>query len=52
MEVGFPRLLSYGYLEDRHMNYLVMTKLDADLEYMFQQSRRRFSLQTVVTIGM
>lgn len=33
--VGFPRLLTHGYLEDKQMNYMVITKFDADLEYIF-----------------
>jgi hypothetical protein len=29
---GFPRLLTHGYLEDKLLNYLVITKFDTDLE--------------------
>ncbi len=34
-DLGFPRLLSYGYLEELRLNYIVMTKFDADLESLF-----------------
>ena len=33
--VGFPRLLTHGYFEEKGMNYMVITKFDVDLEYMF-----------------
>jgi serine/threonine protein kinase len=50
--LGFPRLLTHGYLEDKSMNYMIITKFDADLEYMFTQHKREFSLQTIITIGV
>lgn len=44
--------MTHGYLEEKSMNYMIITKFDADLEYLFSQYRRRFSLQTIVTIGV
>jgi len=48
----FPRLLSNGFLEDKQLHYFVMPKYDIDLEALFVQHKRKFSLQTVLTIGL
>lgn len=34
------------------MNYMVITKFDYDLEFVYSQNKRKFSLQTIVTIGV
>lgn len=50
--IGFPRLLSHGYLEDKLLNYLVITKFDIDLESLFTLNKKRFNLSTILTIGI
>ena len=50
--VGFPRLLTSWSLEDRSINYMVLTKYDVDLELMFRAQYRSFKLQTVINIGL
>lgn len=47
----FPKLLTYGYLEDKKLNYIVMPKFDFDLERLFVLHKRKFKLETVVTLG-
>ena len=49
---GFPRLLTHGYLEDRLLNYFVITKFDTDLESLFTMNKKRFHLSTILTIGV
>ena len=51
-EIGFPRLLTHGQIEEKGLNYMIITKFDADIEYMFTQAKRKFSLQTIITIGI
>lgn len=48
----FPKLLSNGHLEDKQLNYIVMPRYDIDLERLFQLYKRKFKLETVVTIGI
>lgn len=48
----FPKLLTYGYLEDKHLNYLVIPKYDIDLERLFVMHKKKFKLETVVTMGL
>lgn len=50
--IGFPRLLTYGFLENKKLNYMVLTKYDADLELMFNAYNRKFRLSTVINIGL
>ncbi len=49
---GFPRLLTHGYLEDKLLNYLVITKFDIDLESLYSMNKKRFHLSTILTIGV
>lgn len=39
---GYPKLLTQGYLEDKKLNYMVMTKYDIDLEFLFSAYYRKF----------
>jgi len=48
----FPKLLANGHLEDKLLNYIVMPRYDIDLERLFQIYKRKFKLETVVTIGI
>lgn len=48
----FPKLLANGHLEDKFLNYIVMPRYDIDLERLFQIYKRKFKLETVVTIGI
>eukprot|EP00347_Sterkiella_histriomuscorum_P024208 403331935 len=48
----FPKLLVNGFLEDKKLNYIVMPKYDLDLERLFIQNKRKFKLETIVTIGL
>lgn len=45
-------MLANGYLEDKHLNYIVMPKYDIDLERLFVLHRRKFKLETVITLGL
>lgn len=33
--LGFPRMLTHGYLEDLSLNYMVITKFDTDIDSLF-----------------
>lgn len=48
----YPKLLANGKLEDKELNFIVMPKYDLDLERLFQMQRRRFKLETVITVGI
>jgi serine/threonine protein kinase len=48
----YPKLLANGKLEDKQLNFIVMPKYDVDLERLFQMQRRRFKLETVITVGI
>lgn len=48
----YPKLLANGKLEDKELNFIVMPKYDVDLERLFQIQRRRFKLETVITVGI
>ena len=41
--LGLPKLLTYGLLEENNLNFLVISKYDADLEKMFARAGRKFS---------
>lgn len=44
--------MANGKLEDKELNFIVMPKYDLDLERLFQMQRRRFKLETVITVGI
>lgn len=48
----FPKLLAHGHLDDKNLNYIVMPKYDIDLERLFIIYKRKFKLETVITIGL
>jgi serine/threonine protein kinase len=48
----FPKLLTNGYLEDKKLNFIVMNKYDIDLERLFVNYKRKFKLETIITIGL
>lgn len=48
----FPKLLVNGYLDDKKLNFIVMPKYDIDLERLFVNYKRKFKLETIVTIGL
>ena len=50
--VFFPKLLASGPFEEYSLNYIVMPKYDIDLEKIFVNTKRKFKLETVVTIGL
>ena len=33
--IGLPRLLTHGYLEEKMLGYMIITKFDVDLEYLY-----------------
>ncbi|CDW90421.1 protein kinase domain containing protein [Stylonychia lemnae] len=41
-----------GYLSDKKLNYIIMPKYDLDLERLFVQYKRKFKMETVITIGL
>jgi len=45
-------LLSNGHLEDKLLNFIIMPRYDIDLERLFQFYKRKFKLETIVTIGI
>ena len=47
----FPKLLANGFLEERKLNYIVMPKYEIDLEKMFNNFKRKFKLETIITLG-
>ncbi|CDW87272.1 UNKNOWN [Stylonychia lemnae] len=48
----FPKLLANGYLSDKKLNYIIMPKYDIDLERLFMQYKRKFKMETVITLGL
>lgn len=50
--IFFPKLLSSGQLEEKNLNFIVMQKFDIDLERIFLQHKKKFKLDTIVTIGL
>ena len=48
----FAKLLANGRLEDKGLNYIVMPRYDIDLERLFVQYKRRFKLESVITLGL
>ena len=48
----FPKLLANGYLDEKNLNFIVMPKYDLDLERLFIEKRRKFKLETIITIGL
>lgn len=50
--VLFPKLLANGFLEDKGLNFIVMPRYDLDLERLFIANKRRFKLETTITIGL
>jgi serine/threonine protein kinase len=39
-------------LEEKNLNYIVMPRYDLDLERLFIQLKRKFKLETVISIGL
>lgn len=39
-------------MEDQPLNFIVMPKYDIDVERLFQTSKRKFRLETVITLGL
>jgi serine/threonine protein kinase len=44
--------LANGQLEDKKLNFIVMPRYDIDLERLFTQYKKKFKLETVISIGL
>eukprot|EP00349_Pseudokeronopsis_sp_Brazil_P006563 CAMPEP_0202966898 /NCGR_PEP_ID=MMETSP1396-20130829/11546_1 /ASSEMBLY_ACC=CAM_ASM_000872 /TAXON_ID= /ORGANISM="Pseudokeronopsis sp., Strain Brazil" /LENGTH=72 /DNA_ID=CAMNT_0049691327 /DNA_START=312 /DNA_END=530 /DNA_ORIENTATION=- len=49
---GFQKLLATGVEDDIKMEYLVMEKLDIDLENFFIKSSKKLKRETIMLIGI
>ncbi len=49
---GFPTLRGHGIHEETKMEYIVLTKLDVDLNYLFDKFKKKLKKATVVNIGI
>lgn len=48
----YSKLLANGHLDDKGLNFIVMPKYDMDLERLFQIQRRKFKMETIITVGI
>lgn len=52
--LGMPKFISFGShtLKDSKYRFLVMDRFGTDLQKKFEQSKNKFSLKTVLTLGI
>ena len=48
----FPKLLANGSQEDKKLNFIVMPKYDVDIDRLFIMRKKKFKLETIITIGL